>query len=136
MVSVQTKVGTSAGTYYFTYTGHLSNVMAHSGTGGAFVPGSTARYDPFGTFTTTPSTNPSITSQGFTGHRHNNTGPNDLGLIYMNTRYYLPEVGRFVSPDTLVPDPGEPQSYNRYSYVLNSPVNYVAPSEHRRPGQE
>jgi hypothetical protein len=28
-----------------------------------------------------------------------------------------------ISPDTLVPDPGNPQSHNRYSYVLNSPVN-------------
>jgi hypothetical protein len=42
----------------------------------------------------------------------NNTGTYDLGLIYMNARYYLPEVGRFISPDTLVPDPGNPQSHN------------------------
>jgi RHS repeat-associated protein len=55
----------------------------------------------------------------------------DLGLIYMNARYYLPEVGRFISPDTLVPDPGNPQSHNRYAYVLNSPVNYTDPSGHR-----
>ena len=27
---------------------------------------------------------------GFTGHRHNNTGTNNLGLIYMNARYYMP----------------------------------------------
>jgi hypothetical protein len=33
----------------------------------------------------------------------------------MNARYYVPEVGRFASPDTLVPDPGNPQSYNRYN---------------------
>ncbi len=25
---------------------------------------------------------------------HNNTGMNNLGLIYMNARYYLPEIGR------------------------------------------
>jgi RHS repeat-associated protein len=72
-----------------------------------------------------------VTNQGFTGHRHNNTGTNDLGLIYMNARYYLPEVGRFISPDTIVPDPNNPQSHNRYAYVLNSPVNYTDPSGHR-----
>jgi RHS repeat-associated protein len=60
----------------------------------------------------------------------------DLGLIYMNARYYLPEVGRFISPDTLVPDPGNPQSHNRYSYVLNSPVNYTDPSGHREIGAD
>jgi RHS repeat-associated protein len=64
------------------------------------------------------------------GHRHNNTGTYDLGLIYMNARTYLPEVGRFISPDTLVPNPGNSQSHNRYSYVLNSPVNYTDPSGH------
>ena len=92
--------------------------------------GSKARYDPFGTMTTAPATNPSVSNHGFTGHRHNNTGTNDLGLIYMNARYYMPEIGRFVSPDTIVPEPGNPQSYNRYSYTLNNPVKYVDPSGH------
>jgi hypothetical protein len=49
----------------------------------------------------------------------------------MNARYYLPEVGRFISPDTIVPEPGNPQSYNRYAYVLNSPVNYTDPTGHK-----
>jgi hypothetical protein len=55
----------------------------------------------------------------------------------MNARYYLPEVGRFASPDTLVPDPGNPQSFNRYSYALNSPTNFIDPSGHAvcRPGE-
>ena len=61
---------------------------------------------------------------------HNNTGTNNLGLIYMNARYYMPEVGRFISPDTIVPEPANPQSYNRYSYVLNSPMNYTDPTGH------
>jgi len=46
----------------------------------------------------------------------------------MNARYYLPEVGRFVSPDSIVPEPGNPQSYNRYAYVRNNPVNFTDPS--------
>lgn len=48
----------------------------------------------------------------------------------MNARYYLPEVGRFISPDTVVPEPEEPQSYNRYAYSLNNPVRYTDPSGH------
>jgi len=98
---------------------------------GTFVTGSKARYDPFGTFTTTtPSSNPAISSHGFTGHRHNNTGTNNLGLIYMNARYYMPQIGRFISPDTIVPEPSNPQSFNRYAYVLNSPMNYTDPTGH------
>lgn len=77
IVAVQTKVGTATGIYYFTYTDHLGNVAALSWTGGTHVSGSTARYDPFGTFTTAPGSNPSISNHGFTGHRHNNTNMND-----------------------------------------------------------
>ena len=130
IVAVQTKVGAAAGIFYYTYTDHLGNVTALSTTAGAFVTGSKARYDPFGTMTTAPATNPSVSNHGFTGHRHNNTGTNDLGLIYMNARYYMPEIGRFISADTIVPEPGNPQSFNRYAYVRNNPVNFTDPTGH------
>jgi|CXWK01.1.fsa_nt_gi hypothetical protein len=48
----------------------------------------------------------------------------------MNARYYLPEIGRFISADTIVPNPANPQSYNRYSYGYNNPVKFVDPSGH------
>ena len=141
IVAVQTKVGAAAGAFYFTYTDHLGNITAVSTTAGVYVADSRAWYDPFGAFisdptvnppdvTPVPSSNPTISSHGFTGHRHNNTGTNNLGLIYMNARYYMPEIGRFISPDTIVPEPANPQSFNRYSYVLNSPMNYTDPSGH------
>jgi len=106
IVAVQTKVGAAAGAFYFTYTDHLGNIAA-LGQGSGVATGSLARFDPFGNYRTTPATttNPSISNHGFTGHRMNNTGANDLGLIYMNARYYLPEVGRFVSADSIVPEP-------------------------------
>jgi RHS repeat-associated protein len=53
-----------------------------------------------------------------------------IGLYFYNARYYDPALGRFVSADTIVPSPGDPQSLNRYSYVLNSPLNYRDPSGH------
>ncbi|MGH2538562.1 MAG: RHS repeat-associated core domain-containing protein [Candidatus Promineifilaceae bacterium] len=46
----------------------------------------------------------------------------------MNARFYVPAVGRFASADSLVPDPNNPQSYNRYSYVLNAPLNFTDPT--------
>ena len=39
-------------------------------------------------------------------------------------------MARFVQPDTIVPNPGDPQSLNRYSYVGNRPTTYVDPSGH------
>ncbi|MBI4257203.1 hypothetical protein HY626_04070 [Candidatus Uhrbacteria bacterium] len=37
-------------------------------------------------------------------------------------------MGRFISPDWVVQDPSDPQSFNRYSYVRNNPVNLVDPT--------
>ena len=48
----------------------------------------------------------------------------------MNARYYVPGVGRFASADSLVPAPASPQSFNRYSYVYNNPLNATDPSGH------
>ncbi|MDW8101216.1 MAG: RHS repeat-associated core domain-containing protein [Anaerolineae bacterium] len=45
-------------------------------------------------------------------------------------RWYDPSLGRFLQPDPLVPEPGNPQALNRYSYVLNNPIKYTDPSGH------
>ncbi len=36
-----------------------------------------------------------------------------------------------MQPDTLIPDPANPQSWNRYSYVGNNPVNFNDPTGHK-----
>jgi hypothetical protein len=35
-----------------------------------------------------------------------------------------------LQPDTLIPDPSNPQAWNRYSYVRNNPVNFNDPAGH------
>lgn len=64
--------------------------------------------------------------RGFTGQKENRY----IGLTYMNARYYVSGIGRFASADTIVPDPTNPQTFNRYSYVLNSPLKYIDPTGH------
>jgi len=54
----------------------------------------------------------------------------ESGLYYYGARYYDPELGRFISPDPVIPSPGDPQSLNRYSYTLNNPVKYIDPTGH------
>src|SRR4030065_178356 len=51
--------------------------------------------------------------------------------VYYGARWYDPVVGRFLQADTIVPSPGNPQSLNRYSYVLNNPLRYKDPSGHK-----
>ncbi len=41
-----------------------------------------------------------------------------------------PYINHFLQPDTLIPDPSNPQAWNRYSYVGNNPVNFNDPSGH------
>jgi len=115
------------------YLSRTSRVVAWANASGALVSGSLARYEPYGGYRTKPpaTVNPDISDRGFTGHRQNNTGTYDFGLVYMNARYYHPQLGRFVSPDSIVPDPANPQSHNRYAYVRNSPISYTDPSGHR-----
>ena len=52
------------------------------------------------------------------------------GLYWYRSRWYDPTLARFIQPDTLVPNPGDPQSLNRYSYVGNNPVRFRDPSGH------
>lgn len=65
------------------------------------------------------------TDKKFTGQRLDGTG-----LYYYGARFYDPDIGRFISADTIVPNPANPQSLNRYSYVLNNPMKYVDPTGH------
>ncbi|MFA6062919.1 MAG: RHS repeat-associated core domain-containing protein [Gallionella sp.] len=58
---------------------------------------------------------------GFTGHEM----LDDFELIHMNGRLYDPVMARFVSADFIIPDAGDLQSYNRYSYVFNNPLGYT-----------
>jgi hypothetical protein len=41
-----------------------------------------------------------------------------------------PYINRFLQPDTIIPDQTNPQSWNRYSYVANRPINTNDPSGH------
>jgi len=54
----------------------------------------------------------------------------ETGLYYYGARYYDPELGRFIQPDTMLPGGMNPQALNRYSYVLNNPLNANDPDGH------
>ena len=94
---------------------------------GAKITDSDTRYYPYGV------TRPGLAGTGlptdrrFTGQREE-TG---LGFYDYGARPYAPALGRFLQADTLVPDPGNPQSLNRYAYVLGNPLRLVDPSGHK-----
>ncbi len=49
----------------------------------------------------------------------------ETGLYYLNSRYYAPDMGRFISPDsTDYLDPTFISGLNLYAYCINNPVMY------------
>jgi RHS repeat-associated protein len=54
----------------------------------------------------------------------------ETGLDFFEARYMTSAQGRFISPDPLLNSgrPWEPQSWNRYAYVLNNPIALTDPS--------
>ncbi|MBP6843309.1 MAG: VCBS repeat-containing protein [Kofleriaceae bacterium] len=81
-------------------------------------------YSAFGR--TTADSGTGATERGFQGHETEA----ELGLIYMNARYYDPRLARFVSADTVLPDRTNPQALNRYAFAYNNPISNVDPTGH------
>ena len=82
------------------------------------------RYYPLGTERYTYGT--SQTNFHFTGQRLESS----IGLYYYGARWYDAAAGRFVQPDTIVPNPGNSQDWDRYAYTVNNPLRYTDPSGH------
>jgi RHS repeat-associated protein len=69
------------------------------------------------------------TSFKYTGQRQES----GIGLYFYGARWYDPALGRFIQPDSIVPDPGDAKSFDRYAYVLNNPLRYSDPTGHYSP---
>jgi RHS repeat-associated protein len=67
------------------------------------------------------------TKYTYTG-QYSNVG--DFGLMYYNARWFDPVLGRMAQADAIVPNPADPQSWDRYAYANNNPVKYTDPSGH------
>ena len=106
---------------FYMLSDHLGSTSALVAQNGAL--SSTNYYHPYGEARSPLS---SLTTRRFTGQYHEAA----LGLYFYGARWYDPLLGRFTQPDTIVPDPGDPQSLNRYSYAANNPVRYTDPSGH------
>jgi RHS repeat-associated protein len=62
-----------------------------------------------------------VDGPGYTGH----VADADVGLVYMQARYYDPQVGRFLSTDPVGPIEGSLFNFGRYAYADNNPVLYI-----------
>jgi RHS repeat-associated protein len=70
-------------------------------------------------------TNPDELRQGYTGYQKDD----ESGLDFAQARYYNSAHGRFTSVDPLTASAAikNPQTFNRYTYALNSPYKFTDP---------
>jgi RHS repeat-associated protein len=107
---------------YYIHSDHLGSVSLVTD----HVSEAVARqlYHPYGSPRWSQGTLP--TDYTFTGQR-DEAG---LGLMHYGARFYSPRLGRFVSADSIVPSPLNPQDFNRYTYGRNNPLAYIDADGH------
>ena len=107
------------GVVSYLYGDQLGSISAVADTNGNLV--SKALYHPWGTTRYSQGTNP--TDYAYTGQMQE-------GEIYFyNSRWYDPELGRFMQADTVVPMAFQgSQAFDRFAYVNNNPMKFTDPS--------
>ncbi len=116
------------GVVYYLHTDHLGSTSLATDVNGQEVTGSRTLYYPYGEERWNASGGTLPTDYTFTGQRNEAS----LGLYDYHARFYDPYLGRFISADTIVPNPGNPQDFNRYAYAADNPLRYVDPSGHTK----
>ncbi|MBQ4477144.1 MAG: hypothetical protein II945_00895 [Bacteroidales bacterium] len=112
---------------YTLHTNYIGSIEKITNTAGEIVD--SMSYTPFGQrrmFSDWSKTDTAthFIDRGFTGQQH----LDKFALINFNGRMYDPVLAHFLSPDPYIQSPENPLNYNRYSYCLFSPLQYVDPS--------
>ena len=112
----------------------LGNILALLDSSGNIVV--QYKYDAWGNHTVTDANGNAITDADHIG----NLNPFryrgyyfdcETGFYFLQSRYYDPEVGRFLNMDSIeYADPESVNGINLYAYCINDPVNYYDPSGH------
>jgi len=109
---------------YYLLGDHLGSTSLVTDPGGVIL--SAARYDPWGELRA--ASGPSQTSYGYTGQRTEK----GLGLYFYGARWYDPQLSRFLSADSIIPQQQGVQAWDRFAYVSNNPLKYTDPTGHWR----
>jgi RHS repeat-associated protein len=115
LLAKRTTIDQESNTYYY-HKDHLGSTRSVTDSNKAVI--STSTYHPFGDADNEEGSEQYL----YTGKERDSTG-----LYYYGARYYDPEIGRFVTRDTLKRNPNNPRSVNRYTYCQNNPLIYFDP---------
>ena len=121
-----TTTGTESNTFYY-HGDHLGSSSIITDGSGTVVRN--ISYQPWGnvhTNTEESGANTPDPNHKFTGQILDDS----TDLYYYGARYYDPVLRRFITPDTIIQSPYDPQSLNRYAYCRNNPLIYTDPTGH------
>ncbi len=110
---------------------HLGSIRFVTDAAGHLLAGASTsgvRYMPFGGLAFNRALDERM---AFTGHERDDDGTTDgsADIDYMHARYYSSAAGRFLSADMIdSSNPARPQSWNRYVYAMDRPMNLVDPN--------
>jgi RHS repeat-associated protein len=119
-VAMRVQEGSWCDEVYYLLSDHLGSTSLTIGSTGERV--SELRFTPWGS--TRYASGSQATDYQFTGQRNEE----ELGLYFFQSRFYDQELGRFISPDTLIPDPNNALDWDRYQFVRSNPIYYNDPS--------
>jgi len=125
LASTSIPAGSSSPVTYHYHLNHLGTPRMITRDAGIVV--SNHNYYPFGSeMDLTPQESPAEAMK-FTGHERDLVAGSNHSVDYMHARYYNGNLGRFLETDPVRGNPALPQSWNRYTYVSNSPVGRSDP---------
>ncbi|MCG1024491.1 RHS repeat-associated core domain-containing protein, partial [Dehalobacter sp.] len=117
--------------YYYHYNVHGDVIAVTDGNGNIFRE---YVYDPYGNILSVKDgtgNSVNISADSAFNHTYTYAGyrfDKETGLYYLNARYYEAGIGRFLTKDNVLGNPGNIQTLNRYAYCGGDPVNCVDPS--------
>lgn len=125
----------STGTYYYTGTGSVANLVG-SGKNTSYTYAVGGVRTAYAMYAAGDAGAAAAGSPAQVGNTYENYGYNgeythtDPGIQYLRARYYNMETGTFTSKDTYAGRLTDILSQNRYTYAENNPVTFSDPSGH------
>ena len=119
-VDYSTDNGTTFNTYYYLRNAQNDIVKLIDKTGATVVE---YRYDSWGKLLSTSGSLASTLGKNNPFRYRGYVYDEETGFYYLQSRYYNPEVGRFISSDVLLSTGQGVLGHNAYAYCLNNPVN-------------
>ena len=119
-VDYSTDNGTTFNTYYYLRNAQNDIVKLIDKTGATVV---LYTYDSWGKLLSTSGSLASTLGKNNPFRYRGYVYDEETGFYYLQSRYYNPEVGRFISSDVLLSTGQGVLGHNAYAYCLNNPVN-------------